>query len=164
MKQSTFSFKDDTVDVTITVQQATMRQGLLRAVLLARGYAIPADPADETREGLLATVSRYAAVSTVPAIVSATVGVTNGESAQTKIDLEALLEDPMCLLDLPEELTNQWEREILKLNPFWVHPITEKEIAEGEAEEPEDSVSSPSGSSPGSIVTTKEPTSPTTGT
>ena len=134
MNTSIVKYKDSEYDVTFTVRQATVMDGLTRSVHLAEAYTEPQD--DDT--SMVKRLQRIMIIHTLPACLAVTT-VENSAEALKKLDLDALTHEDF--LQLPEEMVFHWERAVFKLNPHWEvqAPTSEEEAAQGEKNEPGDS-------------------------
>lgn len=145
MEQATVEYHDGDYNVTIVVQQATVRMGWHRATLIAQYEGqLKQLPADEQAD--LAT--RYTVYRTLPELMAATLRIKNGKDSK-RLDKNISLKE---WFELPEALVMVWEQAVYKINPHWVvKPVETKEGEEspGEAPKPEDNLTSTNGSSPG---------------
>jgi len=124
-------------EVEITVQEATLRQGIERATLMSEQLTrLNATP----EAGFL---ERMTAAATYPACLAVTVEVVN--TGTLELDPKKLPLDEFY--DLPDTMVNHWEAAVYKLNPDW-NPFPQKEeeeeTEEGEVVEPNSETSSPS--------------------
>ena len=142
MEQATVEYQDSEYNVTILVQQATVRMGWQRATLTAH-FEGQLKQLPATEQGDLAT--RYIVFRTIPELLAATVHIKNSKGAKKKLDKGLSLQE---WLDLPEALVLNWERAVYKLNPHWVIKPPEEE-KQGEAPKPGDNSNSTKDSSPG---------------
>lgn len=142
MDQATVEYRDGEFNLTILVQQATVRMGWSRAGLTAKFEGqLKSLPADQQTD--LAT--RYTVFRTMPELLGATISIKNNKGATKKLDKDVSLQE---WFDLPEALVMAWEQAVYKLNPHWVIK-TPEEQQQGEAQEPGDNSSLTNGSSPG---------------
>jgi len=123
-------YKDDQYNVTLTVKQATVLDGMTRSVLIAQMFA---QPIDENITEEKARFRRVLLLHTYPACIAAT-DFKNGK-AKKKLTAEIASED---FLRLPDSLVYEWEKAVFELNPHWEvgKKPTKKEETKGEAAEP----------------------------
>lgn len=129
MKEETIEYKNDKLNVVLTVRQATVMDGMNRSVLLAKMYG---DTPDIDSLSDVERLRRMLLVRTYPACLAVTSVINRGE--------DAILMDmtPEQFLTLPDALVMQWEDAVFRLNPHWVirRRTSQEDDEEGEAKEP----------------------------
>ena len=136
MEQDVVKYEGDGYAVEITVQKATLRQGIGRATLMSEQLTI----LKETPE--VGFLGKMVATATYPACLAVTMEIIN--TGAKKLDIKKLpLEE---FLDLPDEMINRWEAMVYELNPAWdpfpTPPKAEGDQEEGEVLEPDSETSS----------------------
>ena len=131
MPTKVITYKDELYNVTLTVRNATVLDGMTRSVLLAQMFA---QPLEETVSPELARFRRVLLLHTYPACLAAT-GFKNRKATRT-ITAEITPEE---FFQLPETLVKEWETAVFEINSHW-NPIraSDEEETEGEAKEPSD--------------------------
>lgn len=144
MKKSSFDYVDDDFDLTITVKQATVLDGLQRAALTLKlkdeDLVSFLTPEIAENPGIVWYLKEmYVATTTL------TVDIKSNDPKKKKVSKNLSFED---MLKLPEALQNAWHMTIIGINPQLVPtpiPTPQKgETAEeaGEEKGPSDATSS----------------------
>jgi len=134
MKSATISYKDDSYDVEITIRQATVLDGMKRAILEieATAESLELDLVEEKHVGYL----RFMISEVYPSCLASVESIENGEDAKKKLSKDMSFDE---FASLPDALFQQWQKVVYKLNPHWVYRRVETK--EGEEQEPTDSES-----------------------
>jgi len=114
-------------DVVIVVHQATVLDGMRRAILEIEASAESLDLVEEKHAGYL----RYMVSEVYPSCMASTESIENGEGATKKLSKEMSFAE---FADLPDALFQQWQKVVYELNPHWLY--RRPETKEGEEKEP----------------------------
>lgn len=132
MKSVTVVYKDDNYDVGITVRQATVLDGMRRAILEIEAATESLNLVEERYAGYL----RFMTSEVYPSCMASIEEIENGEDAKKKLSKDMSFSE---FADLPDALFQQWQKVVYELNPHWVY--RRPETPEGEEKEPTNSES-----------------------
>jgi len=140
MKKSVFTYTDDDYDLTITVKQATVLDGLERAALYAEikdEEIIPfLSPRIAKNPGLVWWFKQLYADTVV-----LTVDIKSNDPKKSKVPKDLSFEE---LVKLPEVLLEGWHNTIISINPQLI-PTPQPKPEKGETVEEAGEESEPSG-------------------
>jgi len=137
------SYRDDEYDLVLTVRQATILDGMRKAILdlEASSEIIKTETKDTPTEvdaipekwsGYL----RFMVSEAYPCCVAAIESIENAEDAKKILSKDMTFNE---FADLPDALFQQWRKAVYKLNPHWIYK--EPETKKGEENEPANSES-----------------------
>ena len=132
MRSEKVTYTDDNYDVVISVRQATVLDGMRRAILDIEASAESLDLVEEKHAGYL----RFMVSEVYPSCMASIESIENGEDAEKKLSKEMSFDD---FASLPDALFQQWQKVVYDLNPHWVY--RRPETKQGEEKEPTDSES-----------------------
>ena len=132
MKSATVVYEDDNYDVEITVRQATVLDGMRRAILEIEASAESLVVVEEKHAGYL----RFMISEVYPSCMASIESIENGEDAKKKLSKEMSFDE---FASLPDALFQQWQKVVYELNLHWVY--RRPETKQGEEKEPTDSES-----------------------
>lgn len=132
MKSAIVVYKDDDYDVEITIRQATVLDGMKRAILEMEASMEPLDLVEEKYAGYL----RFMTSEAYPCCMASVEKFENGEDATKKLSKDMSFED---FANLPDALFQRWQKVAYELNAHWVYKSSGSK--EGEESEPTDSES-----------------------
>jgi len=132
MRSEKVSYRDDNYDVVVTVRQATVLDGMRRAILEIEASAESLVVVEEKHAGYL----RFMISEVYPSCMASIESIENGEDAKKKLSKEMSFDE---FASLPDALFQQWQKVVYELNLHWVY--RRPETKQGEEKEPTDSES-----------------------
>lgn len=118
-------YKDDDLDVRLTINRATVRIGMMRTLLQekARVAAHGRKPETVPDDDLLGESELWVQIALYPSLIAATTEATGFEDWPLSYDQ---------FMELPETLAMEWESAVFELNPHWRPklPETDAELEE----------------------------------
>lgn len=145
MQTKEVHYTDDTYDVVVVVTQATVREGVKFSALSTQEQAV-LEPLRSEVPSLEEIYEHYVRLRDFPAVVAATVSITNKDPKKRELKLPSTGEEFMAL---PQALVLLWTEAVWSLNPQWL-PDLRVADDQGKGNEPRANSSSTSGSSRGS--------------
>jgi len=118
-------YKDDDLDVRLTINRATVRIGMMRTLLQekARVAAHERSPEAITDDELWNDIELWSQINFFPSLIAATSDAKGFEEWPPTYEQ---------FLELPELLVMEWESAVFELNPHWRPklPETDAELDE----------------------------------
>ena len=143
MNTAKVAYADDNYDIVISLRQATVLDGMRRAILdvearsEALGLALATDEASTEVDAVpekWAGYLNFMVTEAYPSCVACIESIENADGAEKTLSKDITFAE---FAGLPDALFQEWQKAAYKLNPHWVYqsPETKK----GEASEPADS-------------------------